>query len=87
MMTLFPDANFSIMCVYNGIPLPDLQWKHNSITITESVSGIVIVTSNETSVLIVEDMMSVSEGIYICQATNVAGISSLNFTIECKCFI
>lgn len=75
------------MCVYYGIPLPELQWKYDGIDLSNSLPRITIFTNNTVSVLFVNDMMGESGGIYTCEANNIAGISSINFTIECKCFV
>ena len=86
MVKLFPDANISLSCEFSGIPEPTLMWTQDGLILNEFDADVSIITTNETSELMVFDMMGESGGEYICAATNIVGVSSQNFTIECKLF-
>ena len=52
-----------------------------------SSGGVSIVSSWNTSELTVTDMVGQQGGEYNCSGTNLVGLSSLAFTVECKLLI
>ena len=84
-MTLFPEENFTLSCDYSGIPLPNVQWrKDNNVNLNETIQTFLIIPTNTTTAIAVNSDRGSNGGFYTCEALNVAGISSLNFTVQCK---
>ena len=83
-MTLHPGENITLTCGYSGIPLPTLQWKKDNFILNETSQEIDISFNNVTSTIVVNSMRGTNGGIYTCEAINVVGASSRNYTIECK---
>jgi len=52
--------------------------------LNETFQEVVISQTNSTSSIIVNDNRGTYGGKYTCEAINVAGISSINFNVECK---
>ena len=85
MMNLYPGMDVRLSCVSNGVPQPLLSWYRNGFARMNGSSGVFIADSGNLSELVVTDMMGQQDGEYSCNGTNVAGVTSVTFTVECKC--
>jgi len=83
-MTLFPEQNITLSCNYSGIPLPNIQWKKDNIILNDTLNDFNINITNATTTLVVNSNRGVNGGLYTCEALNVVGMSSLNYTVHCK---
>lgn len=83
MMELFPGENVAVSSEFRGIPYPSLNWSRDGVPLKDGADGVTIMTTGNTSVLTVTDSRGQSGGQYRVNASNVAGFSSLGFTVEC----
>ncbi len=83
-LKLHPESTVNLSCAFYGDPHPQLTWLKNNSILMNGTSGIEITTSGNLSVLSITDRRGESGGIYVCNASSVAGHAYSNFTIECK---
>nr|CDJ97202.1 Immunoglobulin I-set and Immunoglobulin domain containing protein [Haemonchus contortus] len=70
----------SIECAAEGHPPPIISWLRNGIRVESGIQGVRYDT--EDKMLIITDVRSSDSGIYVCEATNEAGIARQAYTLE-----
>ncbi|VDO31478.1 unnamed protein product [Haemonchus placei] len=70
----------SIECAAEGHPPPVISWLRNGIRVESGIQGVRYDT--EDKMLIITDVQSSDSGIYVCEATNEAGIARQAYTLE-----
>ena len=84
------DSTLTLMCYFEGVPLPSLEWTHNGQPICSGNESITIVTtrvlSNGTSMLLWVNASPDTVGMFTCVATNNLGSAnrSINVQIQSK---
>ena len=68
--------SFFIECTFNGIPIPQsVVWEKDGDEIDEIETNIKIVHTTYSSCLKIIQATSIDEGIYLCNISNIAGLT------------
>ncbi len=85
MKTLFPGTSVTLSCTSSGVPLPVIAWDRDGIMLMNGTGNVSIIINWDMSELTVLDNGGQQGGEYNCTGINVAGMTSVSFTVECKC--
>jgi len=85
-MSLFPGTSVTLSCTSSGVPQPVIAWYRNGIMLMNGTGNVSIISNWNMSVLTVWDSAGQQGGQYNCSGINVAGVTSILFTVECKCY-
>ncbi len=83
-LQLHPSNPIELTCLSNGIPLPIISWYKDGINLRNGYNNVSIVVNGNMSILTVTDLRGQQGGEYICNGSNVAGMSSVSFIVECE---
>ena len=86
----FQDAQLGsdlvLLCNFNGVPTPTVQWLHNGTTLSNGDDGVNI-TSGNISILQVRNLKRSSGGVYSCKGSNIIGFNTLEFRINLQSWV
>lgn len=80
---LLPGSSITFSCYFMGLPPPAVSWEHNGVAAIAG-DGVGIVTGANSSELTVDEGTEERGGVYRCSVTNIAGNSSIDFTLLSK---
>ena len=83
-MKLFPAIPVNLSCTSYGVPQPTLSWYKDGTALSNGVNGVTITNNLNSSDLSVIDVGGQQGGDYNCTASNVAGTSSIVFSVQCE---
>lgn len=84
MMMLLPGKAVHLLCDSTGVPQPVLTWYRDGALLLHGSEGVTILDRRNSSELMVVDSMGQQGGEYNCSGSNVAGRTSVTFTVQCK---
>ena len=76
--SVFIGNNLTLICTYDGVPTPMIQWFHNDIELMNDTD---ITNGNGRSVLLLNNVELGSGGNYTCQAVNSVETDSITITV------
>ena len=79
--TVYIGESVSLLCDYDGLPIPVVRWFHDGELLDNETDNILIVNHNGSSNLTLSAFRNESRGVYICEASNSVGNNSTPFTI------
>ena len=82
------DGTLTLMCNFDGVPLPSLEWTHNGLLLSSSNNFITITTNRDqsygTSMLQWVNASSDSVGTFTCVTTNSLGSANRSFIVHIR---
>ena len=82
------DSNLTLMCSFEGVPLPSLEWSHNGLLISSSNDSITITSTiglfYGTSTLQRVNVFPDTIGTFTCVATNNLGSANRSIDVQIR---
>lgn len=76
----------TLVCIFDGIPVPSLEWTHNGLLVSNGNDLITITNtrsqSKTTSLLQWMNVTTDADGVFSCVVTNIRGSKSISFTVK-----